>query len=474
MTTQELKKLIAAGESQTLEFKASFSNEAVESIAAFSNTNGGTVLLGVADNGQIPGLNLTAEKLQQWVNEVKTKTTPSILPEAEILTLNAKAIAALRVTEYPIKPVAFKGRYYKRVGSANHLMSAEEVARYHYQTYNTSWDYTIANEHGLQDISLEKVERFLTLANKTREIPLSDSPVATLKKLELLRADGISKACLLLFMNGESLLTTIEIGRFQTETLIKDAKTIKTDIFSEIDSTLQFLVKHLNKRYIITGNPQREERWDYPLDALREIIINAIVHRDYSNSSDSVIKIFDDKIEFFNPGRLLGSLTIPKLLKGDYISTIRNKQIAQIFKEANIIEKYGSGIRRIIESFRKYGLPAPKFRETGEGFLVTVFKGSPQEDSPERSEKRVGEKVGDPAKGSQTGSQRGSQRGSQTSSQKIVIMMSGNSSVTIKELAENLHISTRAVKNHIKVLIDQGNIKRIGPDFGGHWEVLPK
>lgn len=107
-----------------------------------------------------------------------------------------------------------------------------------------------------------------------------------------------------------------------------------------------------------------------------------------------------------------------------------------------------------------------------------MFKGSPQEDSPERSEKRVGEKVGDPAKGSQTGSQRGSQtssqRDSQTSSQKIVIIMSGNSSVTIKELAENLHISTRAIKNHIKVLIDQGNIKRIGPDFGGHWEVLPK
>ena len=99
-----------------------------------------------------------------------------------------------------------------------------------------------------------------------------------------------------------------------------------------------------------------------------------------------------------------------------------------------------------------------------------MFKGSPQEDSPERSEKRSGEKVGDPAKGSQTGSQ----RGSQTSPQKIVIMMSGNSFVTIKELAENLHISTRAVKNHIKVLIDQGNIKRIGPDFGGHWEVLPK
>ena len=97
MTPKDIKKLIAAGESQTLEFKASFSNEAVEAVAAFSNSSGGTVLLGIVDNGQIPGLNLTAEKLQQWVNEVKTKTTPAILPEAEAIMLDGRIVAALRV-----------------------------------------------------------------------------------------------------------------------------------------------------------------------------------------------------------------------------------------------------------------------------------------------------------------------------------------------------------------------------------------
>lgn len=129
MDLKDLKSMIAAGESQTLEFKASFSNEAVETIAAFSNTNGGTVLLGVADNGQISGLNLTPEKLQQWANEVKTKTTPAILPEAEVVTLDGMTVAALRVKEYPIKPVGVKGRYYKRVGNANHLMTPDEVAQ---------------------------------------------------------------------------------------------------------------------------------------------------------------------------------------------------------------------------------------------------------------------------------------------------------------------------------------------------------
>ena len=452
MTPAEIKKLIKKGESHTLEFKASFSNEAVEAIAAFSNASGGTVLLGVADNGQISGLNLTAEKLQQWVNEVKTKTTPAILPEAEVVTLGGKAIVALSVKEYPIKPVAVKGRYYRRAGNANHLMRPDEVAQAHYKTFNSSWDYTTDPDHTQTDISLAKVESFLSLANKNREIALNDTSVSTLHKFELLRAEGISKACFLLFMKGESLLTTIEIGRFQTKTLIKDATRVKTDLFSEIDFTLQFLIKHLSKKYIITGKPQREERWEYPLDALREIIINAIVHRDYSCSSDSVIKIFDDKIEFFNPGRLFGNLTVARLLRGDYISTIRNKQIAGIFKEAGIMEKYGSGIGRIIESFRNNGLPVPKFKELGDGFLVTVFNGTPQERLAEGLVERLAEGLAE-------------------SQKKILVLMQAKPNISKKDLAAAVGISTTAIDKNITILKAKNLLKRVGPDKGGHWEV---
>lgn len=134
MTLKDLKKLITAGESAHVEFKTAFLNEAVETIAAFSNASGGTVLVGVADNGQIPGLTLTPETLQQWVNEVKTKTIPSVLPDAEIVTVYGKTVAALHVKEYPVKPVAVKGRYYRRVGNSNHLMRPDEVAQAHYKT----------------------------------------------------------------------------------------------------------------------------------------------------------------------------------------------------------------------------------------------------------------------------------------------------------------------------------------------------
>ena len=109
----------------------------------------------------------------------------------------------------------------------------------------------------------------------------------------------------------------------------------------------------------LTGNPRREERWDYPMEALREIIINMIVHRDYRSANDSTIKVFDDRIEFFNPGVLLDALTVEKIKTGHYKSHLRNKQVATIFKELELIEKYGSGVRRVIDTFVAYGLPEP-------------------------------------------------------------------------------------------------------------------
>ncbi|MFZ2634098.1 MAG: ATP-binding protein [Desulfosalsimonadaceae bacterium] len=175
-------------------------------------------------------------------------------------------------------------------------------------------------------------------------------------------------------MADESSLSAIELGRFQTPTIIKDGARLKTDLFAEVEGVMDFIKKHISKAYIITGRPQREERWDYPLDALREIVVNSIVHRDYASSSDSVVKIYDHHIEFFNPGRLPDGLTVEKLLKGEYISIIRNKKIADMFKEAGLIEKYGTGIRRVLTGFQNYGLPSPRFEEFSGGFRVTVFQ----------------------------------------------------------------------------------------------------
>lgn len=366
--------LIAKGESESLEFKRSFDKDTIEAITAFANTRGGIILVGVEDDGNIVGTTVNKETIQNWLNNVKQATVPSVIPDMETVEIGKKKVVFIKVVEYPIKPVAVKGRYIKRVKNSNHHMDISEVTDLHLKTFNTSWDYYIDDNHSVEDISLEKVRKFIELANKHRDVKITDDPIRVLNKFELIRDNKITYGGYLLFMEGHSALSTIELGRFQTPTIIKDSLTLKNALISEVEAVMDFIKKHINKAYIITGNIQREERWDYPLDAIREIVVNAIVHRDYRDASDSIIKIFDDRIEFYNPGKLPEGLSVEKLLSGDYISTIRNKKIAEIFKEANIIEKYGSGIGRILAGFEKHGLRAPTFEEIGNGFRATAYK----------------------------------------------------------------------------------------------------
>jgi len=457
MTSTELKKLIRKGESNLLEFKAHFSNEAIETIAAFSNTRGGTLLVGVSDEGNIPGLNLNKESVQQWVNEIKNKTTPSILPDIETSRIDEKEIAIIQVREYPIKPVAFKGRYYKRVRNSNHLMRPDEVAQAHYKTFNSSWDYSTDPEHTLADISLAKVKKFISRINRGRKVKIKDSPLQVLKKFNLLRGKSISRACYLLFLKGESLFTAVELGRFQTPTLIKDGDRTLADLFTQVDAVLDFITKHINKEYIITGAPQRDERWDYPLDALREIVINSIVHRDYSGVTSGIVKVFDDKIQIYNSGKLPPGLTVPMLLRGDYTSTPRNVQVADMFKEAGVIERYGSGIGRIVDDFKAYGLAAPEFKEVGESFIVTVSKTRRPGFHPNTIQKGLAERLVERLAESQ---------------KKILALVQANPNISKKDLAAAVEISTTAIDKNISALKAKGLLIRIGPDKGGHWSLL--
>lgn len=458
MDIKKIKNILRMGESQSIEFKKNFGDEVIETLCAFANTKGGKIFLGVSDDGKIGGLKIVQETLQGWINEIKNKTNPSLFPDIETLSYSGKEILIFSIEEYPVKPVSFRGRYYKRVKNSNHVMGVDEVVRIHLQTFNSSWDYHLDPSHSMEDISLEKVDKFIHLVNQNKDTPITDDALSVLRKFELLRSGKISHACFLLFMKEESLLSAIEIGRFQTETLIKDSIRIKTDLFSELEGVLGFIKKHLNKEYIISGNAQRQERWEYPLEALREIIINAIVHRDYSKSSDSVIKIFDDRIEFYNPGRLTHGLTISKLIKGDYVSTIRNKQIADLFKEAGMIEKYGSGIKRVIEAFKKYGLKSPKFKEVQDGFLITVYRKTPQK-TPQNTPQKTPQ-INPPEV-----------QGKVSLSRKILRVVEEDPTVTREMIAQKLSISRETVKEYIQKLRKEGVLERIGSDRGGYWKL---
>ncbi|MDR3287229.1 MAG: ATP-binding protein [Prevotellaceae bacterium] len=125
-------------ESLTIELKSSFNAECIETLVAFVNAKGGSLYVGVNDDGSVAGVNLGKETLIQWINEIKGKTEPSIVPDYEVQIFDSKEIVILSVKEFPIKPVSVKGKYFKRVGNSNHLLTLNEMMNMYVQTFNSS------------------------------------------------------------------------------------------------------------------------------------------------------------------------------------------------------------------------------------------------------------------------------------------------------------------------------------------------
>ncbi|MDR2465939.1 MAG: putative DNA binding domain-containing protein [Prevotellaceae bacterium] len=366
-----IKQLTEQGEGTRVEFKRTFNQDAIITLNAFVNTEGGKVIVGVDDNGLPAGVSIDRETVKSWINEVKSKTEPCIVPDEETIEYNGKAIVVLSVKEYPVKPVSILGRYYKRVKNSNHRLSLSEISDLYLKTFHSSWDYYIDGHHSLDDISMDKVNAFLSKRyNGTYE----SDPLRMLRKYELIRDGQLTYAAFLLFAGDYTPLTGIEAGRFKSPTKVIDSVSIHSDLFSEVEELMAFIRKHLMTEYIITGNLRREERFDYSEEAIREIVLNMIVHRNYQDSGDSIVKIFDDRIEFFNPGRLMDNLTVDKLLSDDYTPKARNILIGSMFKETGLVEKYGLGIKRIINACADHKGCNVQFSNEQHGFKVVLSK----------------------------------------------------------------------------------------------------
>lgn len=232
-------------ESEIVEFKSSFQDDVIHSLVAFSNAKGGKIYIGVNDDGKIIGVIPGKETVQQWINEIKTKTEPSLIPDAETVKIKDKIVVVLSVAEYPVKPVSTKGRYYKRSGNSNHLMSVAEVANMHLQTVNSSWDYYPRPEKTTDDLSLKKIQRAIDIITKRSPNNRVTSVEEFLQKYELIKKGHITNACYLMFCKDENLYTTIQMGHFASETVIKDDISISNDILTEVDEVMSFVIKHI-------------------------------------------------------------------------------------------------------------------------------------------------------------------------------------------------------------------------------------
>lgn len=375
MNEKAIIKLIEKGESETLEFKENFNKETIEVVVAFANLRGGTILVGLSDNGKIKGVSLGKETLETWVNEISQTSEPTLIPEIESYKIQGKKIVAIVIKESPIKPIAYKGICYLRVKNSNRRLTPKEIAELHLQITGSSWDSYPIKDARLDDIDLGKVKEYIKLANTIGRRKIKEKPIEVLRKLELIKSSKPSWAAILLFGKEPQryvLQAKVHCGRFKNETTIINDEIIEGGLFEQVEKTMEFVKKSISLKFIITGKPRREEVWEYPLDAIREAVINAVVHRDYTEPSEIQIRIYDDNLIVWSPGKLPLGITLDDLFR-PHKSVLRNKLIARVFYDAGLIEQWGTGIKRITDACLKHGLPKPQFEEY-QGFRVIFRK----------------------------------------------------------------------------------------------------
>lgn len=377
MAVDKLLELIKSNEGLTVEFKISFDKEVLETSVAFANTKGGVILIGVSDKGEIKGIQIGKETLKDWANWISQSTEPRIIPEIEIEETDRKKVALIRIKEFPIKPVSIRGRSFLRVRNSNRVMQPHEIAEMHFQSTGMSWDKLPLTNASLDDIDIQKIKNYIESTKDAgrRKIGSAEKPLQVLEKLELIKDGKPTWAAILLFhSHPQGLLSqaVIHCGKFKEETIVIDDRMIEGPIIEQIEEVMDFIRKNTNVKFVMTGKPAREEVWDYPLEALREAVINAICHRDYTIPSNTEVRIYDNELIVRNPGGLPLGLTVEDLLK-PHPSVLRNKGIGGVFYDMGLIEQWGSGIAKMRMACEKAGIPEPKFEEH-QGFRVIFRK----------------------------------------------------------------------------------------------------
>jgi len=373
----DIKKILTSGESETVEFKESFDRETIETVVAFSNTRGGVIVIGASDRGDVKGIDIGKKTLNSWTNQVTQGTEPTVIPEINVVELDGKTMMLIHIKEFPLKPVATRGRCFKRVGNSNRQMSPQEIAQMHLSATGSSWDALPAKDATINDIDFEKVKGYIKKAGSIgrRKIGDDEDLVRVLEKMELIKDGKPTWAAILLFgKRPQSLLSQAKVhcGRFKGETAIIDDRMIEDTLIKQVDEIMDFIQKNINVEFVMTGKPARKEIWDYPLDALREAVINAVCHRDYMLPSNIEIRIYDDKLIVWSPGGLPFGITIEDLYK-PHSSVLRNKEIAGVFYNIGWVEQWGSGIDKIRKACLDAELPEPVFEEH-QGFRATFRK----------------------------------------------------------------------------------------------------
>lgn len=381
MGESELLKIVEKDESETVEFKRSTAQmeRALKAICAFLNHNGGTVLFGIEDK-KVVGQEVSDLTLKSISQKIRQRIKPEISPEIKVLEIEGKKIIEVRIKEGSNKLYYLDGIAYRRVGSENVMISPDELKRIILEK-KRYWDSEICENAKLDDIDWGFVKKFFipkyeSLTNRKT----AGNEKNLLEALNCIKNNAPTNAGIVLFGKDPQKFfpnSYIALARYRgkqegIERL--DYKEFAGNLFNQIDSCDKYIKEHIAVMSRIL--PQRVEREDipeYPWYSIRELITNAVCHRDYSEGgSKAIVKMFDDRIEYYNPGGFYKGITPENIAEKQYS---RNPAISKALAKVKYIEELGEGWNKILDEHKAHPLKPkmPKIKADEYSVLVAIY-----------------------------------------------------------------------------------------------------
>jgi ATP-dependent DNA helicase RecG len=441
-------------ENQHIEWKETWKDEYIKWVCGFANAQGGILVIGKNDKGQLSGLKNAKSLLEEIPNKIKDIL--GVVADVDLKSENEMYYIEIRVDAYPY-PVNYKGQYHYRSGSTKQELTGSALNSFLLRKYGLHWDSVPVPNlvHEILDpLAFALFTKKAVLSRRLDEEILTESHESILEKLHLFQGSYLKRAAALLFYDDPERFVTgafIKIGFFETNSELIYQDEIHGNLFQQIDKTIDLLLTKYMKAYISYEGIQRVEEYLFPAPALREALLNAVVHKDYSSGNPVQISVYENQIIFWNAGKLPDELSILALQK-KHPSIPHNPLIASAFFRAGYIEAWGRGIEKINTECILAKVPTPEFSNEFGGMMITFKAGNHAHLIGEQTKefKKIHKKT----------------------SESILELIVLNSDVTIPELAEIIGKSVIAIKKQIKKLQTENKIERVGPDKGGYWRVI--
>ena len=370
-------------EQQNIEYKQSWHDDYLKWICGFANASGGIIYIGKDDNGNVVNVPVYKKLMDDIPNKVRNAM--GITVEVNLHEENGNYYIEIITQSYSV-PISVRGRYYYRSGSTKQELTGASLNEFLLKKSGKTWDDVIEQRAGFDDIDEKAVKIFLAASENAGRLPESNHGLSIpelFEKLRLTENGHLKRAAVILFWKDPGKFypgVFVKIGRFGKAARPSGAN--DTDIiFQEVEEgnlivLLQAVLNQLNRKFLIRTiefeGVHRIEKGEYPFAAIREMLLNALVHRNYMGAPVQ-IRVYDDKISIWNEGTLPEGLTLAAL-KRSHSSRPRNPIIADVAFKGGYIDTWGRGTIKILDTCKAAELPEPEMLEIDGGFIITLFK----------------------------------------------------------------------------------------------------